>query len=116
MGEVIPVFGIWAGPAVVLVTLGLREPLFDGGWEGDGGDGVAEGADPFLGAGAFTPIPGPTVPIDLLLVLTGPVARPLWIIGMASPVPEVCKSGVACLEGRVGNALLLFEREVPNEM
>lgn len=97
--------------------LGLREPPFDGGWEGEGGVGVVEGADPFLGAGGFIPTPGPTVPIDLLLVLTkpGPVARPLWITGMASPVREVCKSGVACLEGRVGNALLLFERKVPNE-
>ena len=65
-------FGAWAAPAVVLVMLGLREPPFDGGWEGDGGVGVAGGADPFLGAGGFTPIPGPTVPIDLLLVLTKP--------------------------------------------
>lgn len=32
-----------------------------------------------------------------------------------SPRPEACKSGVPSLEGRVGTALLLLERKVPNE-
>lgn len=65
------------GPFAVFVTLGLREALADGGYDGEGGGGVAEGADPFRGAVDFIPIPSPTVPVDLLLVLIrpGPAVR-----------------------------------------